>query len=247
MPIDQPENPRIRTKVARLDRHVDQRFFEILERLRAGEIDVDGFQSRTLGFLEEIGMADFFADDIEAAARADDQHWLMRRHVDHCRYTILFFRVDPSEVHPPHHHHNLISTQIVMRGRIHLREYERVARDETGQLSLRLVNDAILGPGEAFQASEWKRNVHWFCALDEPAVLFNINARGYERTTFDATDDGPFGRRYLDPTHFDENDLIVCEEFDEAEAERRFQGRRLSEFPAPPPGKTPDAQLVISL
>ena len=41
MPTDQPENPRIRTKVARLDDQVDERYFQILERLRAGAIDVE--------------------------------------------------------------------------------------------------------------------------------------------------------------------------------------------------------------
>ena len=100
MPTDQPENPRIRTKVLSLDADVDHRYYEILEQLRLGQLDVPAFQRATLAFFERLGMIDFFADDIAIAERADDQHWLVRRHTDHCRYTVLFFRVDPGEVHP---------------------------------------------------------------------------------------------------------------------------------------------------
>ena len=44
MPVDQPENPRIRTKINRLDPMVDDGFYQILEELRLKNIDVDQFQ-----------------------------------------------------------------------------------------------------------------------------------------------------------------------------------------------------------
>jgi len=233
MPVDQPANPRIRTKVNCLDGQFDEAFYQLTERLRLGQINVDEYQAETLAFLQERGLKDSFRDDIAIARSSSDQHWLLRRHTEQCRYTILFFAVKEHEVHPPHQHHNLISTQVVIEGKIHLREYQRVGMDENNQLVVQIVRDQILGPGETFQASEWHHNVHWFCAVEGPAVLFQINARGYEKTTFDEDDDGPFGRRYIDPTQLGDEAMIACHQFDEAEAERRFQGRPLSDFPAP--------------
>jgi hypothetical protein len=234
MPVDQPENPRIRTKVKCIDEQIDEEFYQITERLRNGKISVEEYQSETLAFLQAKGLKDSFNDDIAFARSSSDQHWLVRRHTEQCRYTIMFFAVKEHEVHPPHQHHNLISTQVVIEGKIHLREYQRVQKcGDSNQLIVQVVRDDILGPGDVFQASEWHNNVHWFCAVEGPAVLFQVNARGYENSTFDKDDDGPFGRRYIDPTQFESSGLITCNQFDEAEAERLFQGRPLSDFPVP--------------
>ncbi len=232
MPKDQPENPRIRTKVNRLDPKIDHDFFLILEALRNGETDVAQFQESCLGFFSPLVKSGHFDEIVDETMTADDQVWLVRRHTDHCRYTVLFYRVDSGEVHPPHHHHNVISTQIIVRGKVRIREYDRVRREDNGQLVLRLASDRILGPGDNFQASEWDRNVHWFQAVDGPAVIFNTNARGYELSTFDQ-DEGSFGRRYIDPTRFRSDQHIDAQEFDELEAETRFQGKPLDDFPVP--------------
>jgi len=235
MPIDQPANPRIRTKVNCMESKIDDEFYQLTERLRNDEINVDEYQAQTLEFLQKNGLKNSFNDDIAIARASNEQHWLLRRHTEQCRYTILFFNVKEHEVHPPHQHHNLISTQVVIEGKIHLREYQRVRTNDDDQLIMHLVRDEVLGPGAVFQASEWKNNVHWFCAVEGPAVVFQVNARGYENETFDKNDDGPFGRRYIDPTRFDDSGLITCDQFDESEAERRFQGQPLSNFAAPPP------------
>lgn len=247
MPKDQPANPRIRTKVLKLESAIDEALFAILEKLRLGRIEVAEYQRRTMEMLEAFELSKTFAAQIEVARNQDEQNWLVRRHVDECRYTLLFFKVDENEIHPPHQHNNLISTQVVIEGRIHLREYERAGRDDNGRLNLRLVRDARLGPGEVFQASEWRRNVHWFGAIDGPAVLLNINARGYERTTFAQDNPEVFGRRYLDPREFGADGLITCEEIDEAECERRFQGRRLEEFNAPLSTELTDSEMIIRI
>lgn len=228
--IDQPENPRIRTKINRLDATIDEPSFALLEALRAARIGTDAFQRQCLALFSERISAGDFDGFAEEAMVADDQFWLLRRHVDNCRYTILIYRVDEGEVHPPHGHFNVASTQIVMRGAIDIREYERVGRDSEGRLLLRLASDRRLVPGDGFQASEFSRNIHWFQAVGSPALIFNLNARGYERRTFEEEEAG-FGRRYVDPTNAGPDGLFVCEEFDEAEAETRFAGRPLSDFP----------------
>jgi hypothetical protein len=247
MPVDQAANPRIRTKVKKLDDRIDEEFYQITERLRADQINVEDYQAQILTLLDDLRLSTTFANDIGIARTAPDQHWLMRRHTDECRYTILFMAVGEGEVHPPHQHFNLISTQVVVEGHIHLREYDRVRYDENNQLVVEIVRDRILGPGETFQTSEWHRNVHWFCATDGPAVVFNINARGYENSTFDNQDTGPFGRRYLDPTNYDSSGLITCSHFDESEAEQRFQNKPLSGFPAPVPAQSDFREKTIAL
>lgn len=245
MPVDQPANPRIRTKVKCLDERFDEEFYQLTERLRNDKINVEKYQAETLVFLQRNKLKQNFEDDIAFARTSSDQHWLLRRHTEQCRYTIMYFAVQEHEVHPPHQHHNLISTQVVIEGKIHLREYQRVRLNDENKLVVQIVRDDILGPGDTFQASEWQNNVHWFCGIGGPAVVFQVNARGYENSTFDKDDNGPFGRRYIDPTQFSDDGLITCNQFDEAEAERRFQGRPLSDFAVPV--KTSAETVNISL
>jgi hypothetical protein len=234
MPFDQPQYPRIRTKLMRMNEKIDDDFFRILERLRNREISVEKFQKEALAFFENIHLSKEFASDIAIAASSDEQHWLVRRHTDNCRYTILFYRVNENEAQPPHQHHNLVSTQVVVSGKIHLREYERVDQAGGGNLKVRLVRDAILGPGDVIQASEWSRNVHWFSGEGGPAVIFQMNARGYEDTVFNDDDEGPYGRRYLDPTNISRDGLVECETLDTEEAFFRFKSHSLGEYPIPP-------------
>lgn len=238
MPVaDQPASPRIRTKINRLDDVIDEASFALLEQLRLGEIGIDGFQRRCLSYFKEQIDAGAFDGFIQEAMTANDQVWLLRRHVDHRRYTILLYRVDEGEVHPPHGHFNVASTQIIMKGEIVIREYERVRRDAEGRLLLQPVVERRVAAGGDFQATEFHTNVHWFHAVGGPALIFNLNARGYEDETFEAEEAG-FGRRYVDPTALGSDGLAICEEFGAEEAEARFAGRPLSSFPFrhPDPG-----------
>ncbi len=247
MPVDQTQNPRIRTKLMRINEKIDDDFFQILERLRGGEISIEKFQEESLAFFENVRLSKAFTDDIAIAAGSDEQRWLVRRHTDNCRYTILFYRVNENEAQPPHQHHNLVSTQVIVSGRIHLREYERVERSDDGKLRIRLVRDAILGPGDVVQASEWSRNVHWFSGEGGPAVIFQMNARGYDTTVFNDDDEGAYGRRYLDPTNVSEDGVAECEVLDPEEAFLRFKGHSLGEYPVPPTVVSDNTCVTIAI
>lgn len=229
---DRPSNPRIRTKISQIDNGLDETLYRHIDKLRLDDYSVDEFQNALAKFCRaQTSDPKFSALGLKTSIE-NQSHWLIKRHIDHCRYSALFYHVAQNEAHPPHHHHNVISTQIVISGTLQLREYERIERRDDGKLVLKLVSDQMIGPGDIFQASEWSRNVHWFCAVNGPAVIFNINARGFEDKTFDA-DEGAFGRCYIDPTQFDDAGLIVSEEFDSEHAHSLFQGRRLDEFPIP--------------
>jgi len=222
-----------RTKVLKLKPNQDALFRKPVELLRTGDLTVEQYQQEIARLLSSLDFNAEFADAIDAVRGQSAAEWLVRRHLGHRRYTIQVYGVADGEIHPPHHHNNLISTQIVLEGAIHLRIYNRVARNPRGQLMLRLVSDEILTPGQMFQVSEWACNAHWFGAVGGPALIFSVDARGFERKTFDTADVAAFGRRYLDPTGRNREGFIVCEDLDKEEAIRRFGQRPLSDFPHP--------------
>ncbi|MBL4890695.1 MAG: hypothetical protein JKX91_02490 [Rhizobiaceae bacterium] len=229
---EQADSPRIRTKISQIENDLDESLYRHIYKLRLGGYSVDEFQTALAEFCRVNACDPDFAILGDKTSIKNQSYWLIKRHIDHCRYSALFYHVAENEAHPPHHHHNVISTQIVISGKLQLREYERVERRDDGKLVLKLVSDRMIGPGDIFQASEWSCNVHWFCAVGGPAVIFNINARGFEEKTFDA-DEGAFGRCYINPTNFDEAGRIITEEFNVERAHELFQGRRLDEFPVP--------------
>lgn len=225
----------IRTKVANLDAEFDDRFFALLERLRSREIDTETFQRRMLDVCGEPRLHRSLHDAMARVDRSNEAEWLVRRHVGSCRYTVQVYKLQPRASQAPHEHHNLISTHVVLRGQVHLRQYDRIATDGANNLVLQPVRDAILDTGGIFQASEWSNNVHWFGAVGSPALMFSVDARGYETSTFHSDNDQgePFGRRYVDPTEVDASGRSIGVGLAEAAAKNRFEGRPVSDFPMP--------------
>ncbi len=225
--------PEVRTKVANLRADYDELFFELLESLRRGEISSSDYQSAMRKTCRRLDLHDAFGDVMQRVDQTNEAEVLLRRHVDDCRYTVQVYKMEASSGQPPHQHHNLISTHVVLSGFVHLREYQRVGWDNDNAVLLKPVRDDVIASGDLFQASEWTNNVHWFGAVGGPALMFSVDARGYERATFNPQDTKPFGRRYLDPTTFKANGNAVGVELCEAEAKRQFAHRRLSDFPMP--------------
>ena len=225
--------PVVRTKTDRWRSPLSASLLQLLEALRCGQISRIDYQKSLLDLLGREGLEEALAPEVAEAMASHAQLELLRRHVNECRHTVLLYRVDEGEAHPPHEHFNMISTQVVVRGTIHLREYQRVDREDGDHVRMRLVRDALLGPGDVFEASEWERNVHWFSAEGGPALIFNINARGYEPSTFPNAHEPGFGRLYVDPTRYDYEGLVHGEEISPQVAKERFGMRPLSAFPVP--------------
>ena len=233
--MQQSGSVEVRTKVATLEKEFDEQFFCLLEQLRNRSIDCETFQNQMRQACSQPDLHNSLLPALERLDQSNPAEWLVRRHVGSCRYTVQVYILQPSTSQAPHQHHNLISTHVVLQGRVHLREYERVKKDTEDNLLLQPVRDEILEAGDMFQASEWSNNVHWFGAVDVPALMFSVDARGYEQTTFhsDNDDQSSFGRRYLDPTVVDNSGhtLGVC--LAETVAKSRFGNRPLSDFPGP--------------
>jgi hypothetical protein len=118
---------------------------------------------------------------------------------------ILFYT--PGGVsNPPHEHHNLISVKRVLKGRYHVRQYERVRRIEPGVIAIRQVSELVdVGfDGPCIDMTDDQRNVHWFGAVGpEPVLALNIVVVGPlapADTFHGAQETRPPGQYYLDPT-----------------------------------------------
>lgn len=112
----------------------------------------------------------------------------------------LFF-LRPGTSHAPHAHHNLMSVQHVVRGRLYVREYERVAKFDEEHVLIKPYPGFVLEPSEGMCTTEKQRNIHWFGVEgNEPAIVLNFNIRGAysERDLFDSTVETPNGRDFLD-------------------------------------------------
>jgi|SRR5215204_53552 len=214
-----------------IDIPVVRRSLELIEKLRRSELKPDAYQRAVQVMQEELDLPRTLAPWIERTLEEKQDIVVYRRTGKTHREALQFFYIDPNVFHPPHCHHNILSTQLMLRGRCHSREYDRIARLSDDTLLLRLRFDGWIGPGEALRASEIDRNCHWFGAGDEPVVMLNFNAYGYQDWTFNPKD-RPLRRNLVDPTYGKNGDgLIIAKEVSVEEAYAKFGGRPLSDFP----------------
>ncbi len=147
--------------------------------------------------------------------------------------TLTLFYVPPGSSHPPHAHHNAASVQCVLKGTVHVRQYERVARYDQRTLEIRPIADGILRPYESILMTERLRNVHWFGASEQPAIILNYSVNGGLRDTFDPVDQRVAGRYYVDPTAGENaGGSILAPEIGLEAAHEKFASHALSEFNA---------------
>ncbi len=170
----------------------------LMTRLADGELTVPAFHAATASTFAASRLATTLAQPMATALASGADQILLRRAEGARDYTLQVIHVAPGEVHPPHMHHNVISTQVILHGALHAREYARERRLGPTQLALRLLTDGVYPAGAAIQSSEFSRNAHWFAAGAAPALMLNFNIRGYERETFDPP--STLGRRLIDPT-----------------------------------------------
>jgi hypothetical protein len=93
----------------------------------------------------------------------------------------------------PHGHNNMATAFLILKGNFHGRHYDRL-EDEAEHVLIKPTIDRQFKLGECSTVSDFKDNVHWFKALDEPAFIFNIHVSG-----LDPESDKTTGRVYIDP------------------------------------------------
>ena len=207
---------------------------DLLSQLNRHEITPDHFLSEVHKHYDDLDLTTEFNQWISETSTSGGVRKLYQRNYKKGKPTLQLFWVSPNSSHPPHAHHSLVSAQCVLKGNLHVREYDRIARIDPQTLTLRPVSDRILEPYDNILTTEYASNVHWFGANDEPAVVLNINVRGVLEDTFDAMGQRAAGRYYLDPTTIDrDGDLIVAPEIDSDKAFDMFANHALRKFPSP--------------
>jgi len=196
---------------------------QVLSDFADGKVNGVGFQQAVIAALDrdDVQQTISVASDKARSEGADVTIW--RKDFGGRDITISIIHLQPGEVHPPHHHHNVTSVQVILEGKIAGREYERVRRIDGNHILLKPLSDGELPVGSRLLAHEWARNAHWFAAgKDAPALIFNCNARGFEKSTFDPSDGRPLGRRLLHPARTVSDDGVVAKEIEVAEAYEIF-------------------------
>lgn len=114
------------------------------------------------------------------------------------RLKLQLFPLSCGSPHPPHAHYNLISCQIVMRGRVRMREYSLLRRLPGNLLEISEEPEKILEKGEGVYTLQKRNNIHWQEGLAPGTLLLNINWQGYFTENPMAPDHAENGRCYID-------------------------------------------------
>jgi hypothetical protein len=208
----------------------------LIAELKARRLTPDTFQDRVRALHQSLDLRRELAVWVDRALAEQKDQVLNQKTLPDAAHTLQLLYLEPREVHPPHCHHNLISTQVVLSGRVYVREYDRVARVDDDTILLRLRTDRWFGVGDTMQTTEVERNAHWFAADDRPAVMLNFYIHGYQDWTFDPKGSRNKGRRMLDPTLAAQGDgLILGKEIPLEEGYVRFGNKPIASFPIPAP------------
>jgi hypothetical protein len=114
------------------------------------------------------------------------------------RLKLQLFPLNAGDAHPPHAHYNLVSCQIVLRGRARVREYSLLRRLEDETLEIREELVKTLEPGEGVYTLQRRNNIHWQEGLTAGTVLLNINWRDFFADNPMPPDRSEHGRCYID-------------------------------------------------
>ena len=114
------------------------------------------------------------------------------------RLKLQLFSLTTGETHPPHAHGNLLSCQIVLEGRVRMREFSLLNRLEDDKLEIEQHPTKMLEQGQGVYTLQHRNNIHWQEGLSDETLLLNINWQGFLPAD-DLTDRyAVHGRCYID-------------------------------------------------
>jgi hypothetical protein len=210
-----------------------QRLDALAGMLERGELDATSFIREVQMRLDDGELPTVLADRLAAARSGDAVEGLWSQRQGQQKRMLMLFFIAPGHSHPPHAHHDVASVQTVVRGNVRVRQYARERRLDPRTLALRPVADRTLGPGGVILTTERIDNVHWFGAVDQPAVVFNYSLNGGLQDLLEPTAERDPGRFFIDPTAAPVDGLIVAPHLSADEAKSRFAHQPLGAFPFP--------------
>jgi hypothetical protein len=101
------------------------------------------------------------------------------------------FALGPGRAIVPHGHHDMVSMHWVLHGAMHGRHFDRLEQTRD-HVVMRPTLDRVLRPGAATSISDDRDNIHWFVAVDGPALALDVIVSHLHA-------EGPHGRFYVDP------------------------------------------------
>jgi len=144
-------------------------------------------------------------------------------------WKLQLFYIPEGHSHAPHSHSDVASCLVVAKGTLHAREYDRFhdQEDDPHNVLLSLASDRRLSPRDALLTTRASRDVHWFGAIDGPAVAFNFQAVGFTRGRKALE----YRRIYVDPTGVPSSGMHKAPKLKSNDAQGRFEHQPLSAFP----------------
>jgi len=112
---------------------------------------------------------------------------------DGLRYSTAIFGMQQGRSIVPHGHHNVVSGHLIIKGNLHVRNFERL-RDEDDTLIIRPTIDRIISERDCSTQSSSRNNIHWFTAVSSSAFTFDVIVQYLDP-------EQPCGRDYIDPLH----------------------------------------------
>ena len=132
-------------------------------------------------------------------------------------YSTLFEALKKGRAIAPHGHRNMATAHLILRGQVHLRQYDRL-RNEPDHLIIRPTVDRLSETGQLSTISDAKDNIHWFRGVSEVTYIFNAGIYGVNPS------EGFIGREYIDPSRGQriEGELIRVRKLNQEEAFRLY-------------------------
>ena len=94
------------------------------------------------------------------------------------RWYLKLHFMPEGDVHGLHGHRDVISTQLIVRGKLHVQELDLIGSLKESPTQLKLRRDGVVGPLEGFVTTNRECNIHGFYPTDGPAVRFQFYLRG---------------------------------------------------------------------
>lgn len=113
------------------------------------------------------------------------------------RWYLKLHFMAPGNVHGLHGHRDVLSTQVIARGKLHVQEMALLGSLDDNPTKIKIIRDEPVGPVNGFVTSDRIGNVHGFEPVDGPAVRFQFYLRG--QTSLKARLFPKRGRLYIHP------------------------------------------------
>ena len=178
---------------------------EISNDLRAQKLSSTEWQNRMEQILSGVDLSDLLTridfDQLQRTFRLPNSgaHWKnlnFREVLGYARelsYTTRLFGMKKNRSIVPHGHHNLVSCHLVVKGDLHVRNFERL-QDDAESLVIRPTVDRVISVRDCSTQSSLRNNVHWFTALSSTAFTFDVFVQDIDRNQ-------PSGVDFIDPNH----------------------------------------------